>query len=146
MVKKLITILFLTIAINLLTVNFCSAALPTLVPEECRGRAEVASVGGVTCADCPANQGERAGCCCNLSSVERMIFNIAQIILGVAGSLTLLVFVISGGKYILSGFATLGLDLRAEAKKGMTKAIIGLLIILASGIILKVIIKVLTSA
>ena len=143
MAKNIFTIMFLTIAINLLTVNFCLAAMPSLVPAECQGRAEVSTVSG--CIDCKVGGADQTNCCCNLSSAERLIFNAAQIILGVAGSLTLLVFVISGGKYILSGFATLGLDLRADAKKGMLNSVLGLTIILAAGVILKVIINVLTT-
>ena len=75
-------------------------AFPSLIPEECRGEAPLTG-----CKSCSLDQEQRAGCCCDLSSVERTAVNVSQVILGVAGSVALLVFVIGGILYITSGVA-----------------------------------------
>jgi hypothetical protein len=109
--------------VNFFAINFCQAALPSVVPVVCQGDADISE--------------------CNLSAVETLVLNIAQIILGVAGSLALLAFVYGGLMYIFSGGNP------GYAKKGqdaLKYAVIGLFLILASGVILKTIVKILTGA
>ena len=97
------------------------AALHTIVPAGCTGDANVTGKDG----------DENV---CNLDSVTVMILNVAEIILGLAGSLALLMFVYGGFMYIFAGGKT---DLVAKAKSVFTYAVIGLIIILTSGIIMK---------
>lgn len=134
--KYLYTIILMLIIFNFFSVIDCQAVnFPSLVPPECRGKALLTD-----CIDCKANVSEKdrmsgeKPCCCNLSSVETMVFNAAQIIMGVAGSVALAVFVYSGFLYILGGSSTAQLS---KAKDGMKKAIIGLFIIFAAGVIMK---------
>ena len=114
-------------------------AFPTLIPAECAGNAELDTS---ICTDCPLNQADRTGCCCNLSSVERTAVNVSQIILGVAGSVVLLIFVIGGVLYMVSGGAA------EKVKKATTMlktSVIGLAIIMLAGLIIQTILKKLTS-
>lgn len=112
-------------------------AFPTLVPEECLGGAQVhdnPNTQEKECAVCEANQEDRSKCCCDLSSFERLAFNVAQIILGISGSLALIMFVIGGILYITSG----GQDAKIKKATDVLKyAVIGLAIILLSGVLVK---------
>jgi len=110
--KKIIisSILFLLFATPVL------AALPSLVPEECLGEARN----------------------CNLGSVENLLANVAGIILGVTGSLALLMFVIGGVMYIFSG----GNQSTVKRATDILKyAVIGLVLILGAGVIIKFILQ-----
>lgn len=98
----------------------CQAALPSIVPAECRGDADISK--------------------CNLDAVEVMIINIAEIILGVSGSLALLMFVIGGFMYI---FAGANQNLAGKAKNILVYTAIGLALVLLSGVILQTIVNVL---
>ena len=118
MIKKTITIIFASIMLNLLVVNFRFAALPTLVPEACRGAAKISE--------------------CNLTAVEKMIGNAATIILGVSGSLALGVFIYGGLLYIIGGASA---DYAKKGKDALKYAIIGLIFIMSAGVILKSIMK-----
>ena len=113
-------------------------AFPSLIPEECAGDAELDPK---KCKPCPLEQEDRKGCCCDLSSVERTAVNVSQIILGVTGSVVLLVFVLGGILYMTSGGAA------EKVKKATTMiktAVIGLAIILLAGIIIQTILLKLT--
>lgn len=104
-------------------------AFPSLVPEACLG-------------DAPVNTSE-GGEACDLTAVELLIGNIAQIILGLSGSLALLAFVVGGILFLVSG----GEKKRIEQGQNMLKyAAIGLAMILLSGVAIKVLLKVLTGA
>jgi len=141
--KKLIisSILFL-VALSVATPAW---AFPTLIPPECAGKASL-----IACDDCPISmsnaerqtkEGSDKPCCCNLSSVERIAVNITQIILGIAGSLALLTFVIGGVLYMTSG----GESGKVQKATTMLKtAVIGIAIILLAGIIVQTILKKLT--
>jgi hypothetical protein len=136
-------------------------AITSLLPAECTGNAyiaecrvctaeERATVGNccpedqpAVCQDCPLDQPRTSNCCCNLSSVEALAFNIAQIVLGVSGSLALLMFVIGGFFYIFSGGEG------AKVKKAtsiITNAVIGLAIILFAGVAIKLLVLKLTGS
>ena len=110
----LVTVLFFSCAPSVLAIEWA------LVPEECRGDAEISS--------------------CNLSAVEAMIRNVASIILGLSGSVTLLVFMISGVRMMVA---------RGEAgkikaaKDSMFKAVQGLLLIIFSGFLIRLLLNVL---
>lgn len=126
-------------------------AFPSLIPAECAGDALLpmcsAGADGCTaekmgCKMCPIDQENRAGCCCDLSSIERTAVNISQIILGVAGSIALLVFVIGGVLYITSGGASEKVKKATSLLKG---AVVGLAIILLAGLIIQTILTKLTS-
>ena len=140
--KYFYTIMLMMLVFNIFAVTNCRAVeLPSLIPPECRGKA---LLDPTQCKDCPPSlpEAQRTGgdkpCCCNLSSVENMVFNAAQIIMGVAGSIALAVFVYCGFLYILGGASPGQLS---KAKDGMKKALLGLFIIFASGVILKMLIK-----
>lgn len=92
------------------------AGLPSLVPNECKEGAEQ----------------------CNLSSVENLLGNVAAIILGVSGSIALLMFVIGGFIYIFSG----GVESRVQrATKILTSSVIGLALILGAGVIIRFVLQ-----
>jgi len=75
-------------------------------------------------------------------SIEDVIENVTNWVLGIAGSLAVLFIIISGIRYITSA----GNQAQHEAaKKNLTSAIIGLVIILISFVIVQVISRVLTS-
>ncbi|HUT22470.1 MAG TPA: TrbC/VirB2 family protein [Candidatus Bipolaricaulota bacterium] len=106
MKKILMPILILLVACPVM------AALPTLVPQECLGDATE----------------------CNLGSVENLMANVAGIILGLSGSIALLMFVIGGFMYIFSGGSS---DTVSKAKKVLSTSVIGLALILGAGVIIK---------
>jgi hypothetical protein len=112
-------------------------AFPSLIPDECR---EGAPLEG--CKSCPLDQESRAGCCCDLSSVERTAVNVSQIILGVAGSVALVIFVIGGVIYITSGGSS---DKVQKATSLLKGAVVGLAIILLAGLIIQTILTKLTA-
>ena len=113
-------------------------AFPSLIPAECAGDAELDLS---KCKDCPLNQENRDGCCCNLSSIERTAVNVSQIILGVTGSIALLIFVLGGILYMTSGGAS---DKVQKATNMLKSAVIGIAIILLAGIIIQTILTKLT--
>ena len=132
-------------------------AFPALIPEECRGEAllPLCQIGGKVpgtekvctaadrgCTSCPLDQENRAGCCCDLGSVERTAVNVSQIILGLAGSVALVIFVIGGILYITSGGAAEKVKKATSLLKG---AVVGLAIILLAGLIIQTILTKLTS-
>lgn len=137
-----------------------AAPFPTLIPPECRGEAKLSN-----CALCaidesgtklvpnpnfvPSKPGEpvRAqtmivkDCCCNLTSVERMAVNVAQIILAVAGSISLLMFVLGGVMFIFSGGES------GKVQKAVTilkTTVIGLAIIILAGLGVQLLVRSLT--
>lgn len=102
--------------LSLLIALPASAALPTLVPAACKGDAKD----------------------CSLSSIETVLGNIAAIILGISGSIALLMFVIGGFLYIFSG----GNESRVQqATKILTSSAIGLALILGAGVIIKFVLQ-----
>lgn len=110
--KKIIlfTIVFMLIALP------AQAGLPSLVPEKCKGEARE----------------------CDLKQVEMLLGNVAGIILGIAGSIALLMFVIGGFIYIFSG----GNESRVQtATKILTTSVIGLALILGAGVIIKFVLQ-----
>lgn len=126
-----------------------AATLPSLVPAECSGKALIGS-GQDKCVDCSkksaseidtVNKQEKP-CCCDLSSVERAAINVASIILGLAGSISLLMFVIGGVMYIASAGSP---DKVSKATSILTYAVIGLAIILLAGVAVKFLINKLTA-
>jgi len=88
------------------------AGLPSLVPNECLNDA--------------------AGC--NLNSIENLAANVAGIILGVSGSIALLMFVIGGFLYIFSAGNP---ERVSRATKILTTSMIGLALILGAGVLIK---------
>jgi len=106
----------MVVVISFMLVNVVSAA--GLVPDECRGDADLST--------------------CNLSSVEATIFNIAEFLLGIAGSLALLMFVYGGFLYIIGGASEKQVG---KAKDVFKYAITGLIIIFLSGLILRVVVQ-----
>ena len=113
-------------------------AFPSLIPAECIDDAPLA---GCT-KNCPLDKENRAGCCCDLSSIERTAVNVSQIILGVAGSIALVIFVIGGILYITSGGASEKVKKATSLLKG---AVVGLAIILLAGLIIQTILTKLTT-
>jgi hypothetical protein len=116
--KYLITIICLTF--------FAAApvfAFPSLVPEICRGEALVTAGN------------------CDLTAVETAIANIAQMILGVSGSLALLAFVVGGFIFIFAGGKQ---DLVKKGTDMLKYAAMGLAIILLSGAAMKLLLEKLT--
>ena len=111
-------------------------AFPSLIPAECRGEAKLTG-----CSDCPLDKADRTGCCCNLSSVELTAVNVSQIILGVAGSIALLVFVIAGILFMISQGNS---DKIGKATSMMKAAVIGIAIILLAGLAIQILITKLT--
>lgn len=76
-------------------------------------------------------------------TVEDVIENVTNWVLGIAGSLAVLFIIISGIRYITSA----GNQAQHEAaKKNLTSAIIGLVIVLISFVIVQVISRVLTNS
>jgi len=121
--KKIILILICSAVLFGFFSSITMAAFPTLVPAEC-----ASSVPGETSK-------------CNLSSVEQMMVNLAQIILGVSGSIALLMLIIGGVVYLTSG----GNEARVQkGTKIITSALIGLLIIFAAGLIVRFLVGTLT--
>lgn len=99
------------------------AKFPSLVPDECTGDAPITS--------------------CDLTAVEKTLTNVAQIILGVAGSVALAVFVYGGILYMISAGNPTNV---AKATKALRTAGIGLALIILSGSAIKVLLKVLSGA
>jgi hypothetical protein len=114
MVKK---ILLVFIVCGVLFGTFSSvamAAFPSLVPEVCRG--------------------DEAFQKCDLSQVELLMVTVGQMILGVSGSVALLMFIIGGVMYLTSA----GKPARVQkGTKMITGAVIGLIIIFSAGVIVK---------
>lgn len=131
----------------LIALPAAAAILPTLVPSECAGKA---LLGKDKCIDCSKKTSAEADtinksekpCCCDLSSIERTAINVASIILGLAGSLSLLMFVIGGVMYIASAGSP---DKVKKATSILSYAIIGLAIILLAGVAVKFLINKLTA-
>lgn len=114
--KKILLILICSAVLFGLFSSVTMAAFPTLVPAECAS----------------SNPADLKGC--NLSSVEQMLVNLAQIILGVTGSVALLMFIIGGIMYLTSG------GNQARVQKGtkiITSALIGLIIIFSAGLVVR---------
>ncbi|KKQ79220.1 MAG: hypothetical protein UT02_C0044G0008 [Parcubacteria group bacterium GW2011_GWC2_38_7] len=150
----------ITLVLGLCVFSFATPvfAFPTLVPPECSGGAllDNPETDKKECEECAlsVSNEDRAAkevahkldasvppCCCNLSSVERIAVNVTQIILGIAGSLALLTFVIGGIIYMTSG----GEPAKVQKATTMLKtAVIGIAIILLSGIIVQTVLKKLT--
>lgn len=118
-------ILFIIILISFgLLIGQTTLAFPTIVPSECsNGNAQVDV--------------------CNLGSVETTIGNIASIILGISGSVTLAVFVIGGILYMTSGGNK---ERIGKANTMLKNAFIGLIIIFLSGALIKTLLKVLAGS
>ncbi len=116
-----------------LTPGVAMAKLPSLVPEECQLDAPLTN-----CTDCEPTKTDRSGCCCNLSSLEMFLVNVAQIILGLTGSIALIMFVAGGIMLMISGGSP---DKINKAKSLLQTAVIGLAIILLAGVIVKIVVK-----
>ena len=87
-----------------------------------------AATGDTTCED-GAYCGDYA-----VSDMVTLVINIAQLILGLVGSLTLIMFVYGGVMFLISAGSS---DKIAKAKKIIVAAIVGLIIIFSSWIIIK---------
>ena len=114
--KKIIFILICSAVLFGFFTSVTMAAFPTLVPAECASSSVAESKK------------------CDLSKVEQLMVNLAQIILGVAGSVALLMLIIGGVMYLTSG------GTQARVQKGtkiITSAIIGLIIIFAAGFVVR---------
>lgn len=98
-------------------------AFPSLIPEVCQGEALVTAGN------------------CDLTAVEKTLANIAQIILGLSGSLALLAFVVGGFIFIFAGGKQ---DLVKKGTDMLKYAIMGLAIILLSGAAMKLLLEKLT--
>lgn len=95
---------------------------PSLVPDDCLREASLDE--------------------CNISAAEATIGRLAQMILGVTGSLALLMFVIGGVYYVFSSGES---DKVKKANKIMSSAVIGIVIILMSGFAIKFLLKAITT-
>ena len=146
--KKFLATTFL--AMIFMAIATPALAFPSLIPSECTGTAELRTPENSNCVEgsegccksCDLNQEDRTGCCCDLSSVERMAINASQIILGITGSLTLLMFVIGGVMYITSG----GEPGKVSKATGILKnSVVGVAIVLLAGLAVQLILKRLTS-
>ncbi len=114
--RKNIIFIIILICFGLIA-GHAAMAFPSIVPSSCAGDADVKE--------------------CNLSAVEQTIATVAQIILGISGSLALLMFVIGGVMYMTSG----GASGRIKTATGiLSNAVIGLAIILLAGVIIKILI------
>ena len=97
------------------------AGLPSLVPDDCLGNA--------------VN--------CSLDSVQKLAGNVAAIILGITGSIALLMFVIGGFLYIFSGGSP---EKVSRATKILTTSVIGVALILGAGVIIKFVLSALQAS
>lgn len=97
------------------------AALPSLVPAACKGAAPIEE--------------------CNLTAFEQTVANAAQIILGIAGSLALLMFIIGGVQLLVSGGSSKMIE---KGKTTLKYAVLGLALILLAGVLIKLLIGKLT--
>lgn len=82
---------------------------------------------------CPANYEGNCGDY-NLDSFVQLAVNVSRWILGIVGSLTLLMFIYGGFMFLISTGSS---DKVTEARKIITAAVIGLLIVFASFLIIK---------
>lgn len=82
---------------------------------------------------CPANYSGNCGDY-NLDSFVQLAVNVSRWILGIVGSLTLLMFIYGGFMFLISTGSS---DKVTEARKIITAAVIGLLIVFASFLIIK---------
>ncbi len=114
MFKKIVLVFIVSGTIFGIFSSAAMAAFPSLVPEICRGDAAYQS--------------------CGLSEVQLVIVTVAQMILGLSGSIALLMFVIGGIIYLTSGGNPSKVQ---KGTKMITGAVIGLLIIFSAGVIVK---------
>lgn len=122
--KGLLSIIFFTLVFSLLILpNITQAQLPSLVPPECRG---------------PQFSNE-----CNLSSVEETAIRAAQIVIGVTGSATLLMFVLGGVRYMISGGNA---EKIKKANSMLVNSAIGLAIIMFAGLAIRLLLATLTGS
>ena len=119
--KLILMVCFIFILTNTIFILPAQADFPTLIPAECLGDADVKE--------------------CNLSSVEKMLGNAAQIILGIAGSLTLLMFIYGGVLFLFAGGAPKNIQKGINVIK---LTVIGLAIILLAGVFIKILLRVLS--
>jgi hypothetical protein len=141
--KKLI-ILFIFCSVTfsfLVPLSSANAALPTLIPTECRGKAPVSASDVLPCESCDPLKKNREACCCDLGSVELMAINVAQIVVGITGSILLLMFVIGGAMFTMSGGQP---DKVKKATEILKNSVIGLVIILLAGAAIRILLKVLS--
>ncbi len=75
---------------------------------------------------------------CQLSDVTKLLVNVAQWILGITGSLALLALVYGGVLFLISGGSS---ETVSKAKKVITGAVIGLIIVFASYTIIAFILR-----
>jgi len=121
--KKRYAIIIGLVCFGVLATQSVSAALPSLVPEVCTGTAEISE--------------------CNLDAVELMFTNVAQIILGVTGSVALAVFIYGGILFMISSGNPTNV---AKGTKVLKTAVIGLALVILAGTALKILLKVLSGA
>lgn len=69
-----------------------------------------------------------------LNDFVELAINVSQLILGLVGSLTLIMFVYGGVMFLISGGSS---DKIAQAKKIMIAAVVGLVIVFSSWLIIK---------
>jgi len=119
------------------TIATPALAFPSLVPVACRGEAKITESEG--CKKC-VNADDSADCCCDLNAIERVAVNIIQIILGITGSLALLMFIIGGTMYLISGGSA---KMLTKARSTLSYAVIGLAIVLFAGALIKLLLSVL---
>lgn|GEM_PF-2301034 len=122
-IKKNLLICFFVASGIFVLANNVLAEWPSLVPTECQGAAMVSE--------------------CNLDSVKQLIINIVQILLGVSGILALAVFILAGLKLIISQGSP---EKRKEAVKMINFAVIGLILVIFSGAIVKIVLNIITGA
>ena len=134
------TILFTITILFMFSVALPALAFPSLVPAACRGEAYITESEG--CVKCGPGS-DAANCCCDLGAVEQVAVNIIQIILGITGSLALLMFVVGGIMYLISGGNA---KMLAKAKSTLSYAVIGLAIVLFAGAAIKLLLNVLAGA
>ena len=119
MIKRYL-IIFSLICFGVMVAQSAAAAFPSLVPVGCQGDANIAD--------------------CNLSTVEMMFTDVAKIILGLTGSISLAVFVYGGILFMVSSGNPANV---AKATKVLRTATIGLALVILAGSAIKILLKVL---
>lgn len=74
----------------------------------------------------------------DLNSFIQLALNVSQFILGIVGSLTLLMFVVGGVQFMISAGSSESIS---KAKKTITAAVVGLLIVFSSWLIINFVVQ-----
>jgi len=127
--KKILSALILTIAFSaifsLSQISEASAATSSAIIPQASGKSSCTEMFGKSASEC----GDYT-----VNDFVKVGLNIANWIFGIVGSLTLLMFVYGGFMFLISAGSS---DKVSQAKKIITAAIVGLVIVFASYVIVK---------